>query len=167
MKRLRRRRPCVDGMHSGLVACVSNTLVCSHVGGCRCLFSKLVEYRFLAVSFSWCIFCLEDPSLKVRGTGSEAPGSRVEGLKSASSGFVNGGHDLTVQNAYIRTRFFSCVAQAPPWRQPQGKWMIVSVNSHTNATRIGWHLWEIDSRFAPGLTHSSKNAHPRRTTIEP
>jgi len=26
-----------------------------------------------------------------------------------------------------------------------------SVNSHTNATRIGWHLWEIDLRFAPGL----------------
>ena len=22
---------------------------------------------------------------------------------------------------------------------------------HTNATRIGWHLWEIDLRFAPGL----------------
>jgi len=32
-----------------------------------------------------------------------------------------------------------------------GKWMISLVNSHTNATRIGWHLWEIDFRFAPGL----------------
>ena len=29
--------------------------------------------------------------------------------------------------------------------------MVSSVNSHTNATRIGWHLWEIDLRFAPGL----------------
>ena len=29
--------------------------------------------------------------------------------------------------------------------------MISLVNSHTNATRIGWHLWEIDLRFAPGL----------------
>jgi len=29
--------------------------------------------------------------------------------------------------------------------------MVYSVNSHTNATRIGWHLWEIDLRFAPGL----------------
>ena len=30
--------------------------------------------------------------------------------------------------------------------------MIVSlVNSLTNATRIGWHLWEIDLRFTPGL----------------
>jgi len=29
--------------------------------------------------------------------------------------------------------------------------MVSSVNSHTNATRIGWHLWEIDWRFAPGL----------------
>jgi len=25
------------------------------------------------------------------------------------------------------------------------------VNSHTNATRIVWHLWDIDLRFAPGL----------------
>jgi len=29
--------------------------------------------------------------------------------------------------------------------------MVPLVNSHTNATRIGWHLWEIDLRFAPGL----------------
>ena len=29
--------------------------------------------------------------------------------------------------------------------------MVYLVNSHTNATRIGWHLWEIDLRFAPGL----------------
>ena len=39
----------------------------------------------------------------------------------------------------------------PPRRQPRGKWMVSLVNSHTNATRIGWHLWEIDLRFAPGL----------------
>jgi hypothetical protein len=36
----------------------------------------------------------------------------------------------------------------PPWRQPRGKSMVSLVNSHTNATRIGWHLWEIDLRFA-------------------
>jgi len=29
--------------------------------------------------------------------------------------------------------------------------MVSSVNFHTNATRIGWHLWGIDLRFAPGL----------------
>ena len=29
--------------------------------------------------------------------------------------------------------------------------MVSSVNSHTNATSIGWHLWEIDFRFATGL----------------
>jgi len=39
----------------------------------------------------------------------------------------------------------------PPWRQPRGKWMVSLVNSHTNATRIGWHLWDFDLRFAPGL----------------
>ena len=50
---------------------------------------------------------------------------------------------------------------SPPWRQPRGKSMVSSVNSHTNATRIGWHLWEIDLRFAtglpPGWVGSSKN----------
>ena len=29
--------------------------------------------------------------------------------------------------------------------------MVYLINSHINATRIGWHLWEIDLRFAPGL----------------
>ena len=29
--------------------------------------------------------------------------------------------------------------------------MVSVVNSHTNATRIGWHLWGIDFRFCPGL----------------
>ena len=42
-------------------------------------------------------------------------------------------------------------AGEPPWRQPRGKSMVSLVNSHTNATRIGWHMWAIDSRFAPGL----------------
>ena len=45
---------------------------------------------------------------------------------------------------------FSQVSPAP-WRQPRGKFMVSLVNSHTNATRIGWRLWEIDLRFAPGL----------------
>ena len=29
--------------------------------------------------------------------------------------------------------------------------MVSSVNPQTDATRIGWHLWEIDLRFATGL----------------
>ena len=41
--------------------------------------------------------------------------------------------------------------RSPPWRQPRGKSMVSSVNSHTNATSKRWHLWEIDLRFAPGL----------------
>ena len=39
----------------------------------------------------------------------------------------------------------------PPWSQPRGNSMVSLVNSHTNATRIGWNLWNIDLRFAPGL----------------
>ena len=38
--------------------------------------------------------------------------------------------------------------QSPPWSQPRGKSMVSLVNS---ATRIGWHLWEVDLRFAHGL----------------
>jgi len=40
---------------------------------------------------------------------------------------------------------------SPPWRHPRGKLMIPLVNSHTNTTRIGWHLLEIGPRFTPGL----------------
>ena len=40
---------------------------------------------------------------------------------------------------------------SPPKRQPRGKLMVSLVNSHTNATRIGRHRWEIDLKFAPGL----------------
>jgi len=29
--------------------------------------------------------------------------------------------------------------------------MVSLVNPHTHATRFGWHLWETDLRFAPGL----------------
>ena len=39
---------------------------------------------------------------------------------------------------------------SPPWRQARGKWMILLVDPHANATRIGRDLWEIDSRVAPG-----------------
>jgi len=39
----------------------------------------------------------------------------------------------------------------PPWRQPRGKSMVSLVNSPTHVTTIGWQLWEIDLRFAPGF----------------
>jgi len=38
--------------------------------------------------------------------------------------------------------------------------MVYLVNSHTHATRIGWHLWEIDSRFAPGLAPGCADVPP-------
>ena len=49
---------------------------------------------------------------------------------------------------------------SPSWRQPMGKWLVSSVNSHTDATWKRWHLWEIDLRFAldystPGRTRKS------------
>ena len=36
--------------------------------------------------------------------------------------------------------------------QLRGKSIVSLVNSHTNATRIGWHQWEIDLRFALNST---------------
>ena len=50
----------------------------------------------------------------------------------------------------LAAEFKKCT-HIPPWRQLRGNLMISLVKSHTNATRIGWHLWEIDLRFAPGL----------------
>jgi len=32
-----------------------------------------------------------------------------------------------------------------------GEWMVSFVNSHTNTTRIWWHMWDIDLIFAHGL----------------
>ena len=45
--------------------------------------------------------------------------------------------------------FFDSLPQ--PWGQPSGKTTVSSVNYHTNANRIGWHLWEINLRFATVL----------------
>ena len=53
----------------------------------------------------------------------------------------------------------------PPWRQPRGKWMVSLVNSHRNATRIGWHLWEIDLRFAPELPPGRGERAPRMRAL--
>ena len=54
----------------------------------------------------------------------------------------------------------------PPLRQLMGKLMVSLVNSHTNATRIGWHLWEIDLRFAPGLPPGwFRSASPSYSTL--
>ena len=51
-------------------------------------------------------------------------------------------------------------SHAPPWRHPRGKSMVSLVTSHTNATRIGWHLWEIDLIiFAPGLPLGRTDCH--------
>ena len=47
----------------------------------------------------------------------------------------------------------------PPWRQPRGKLVVSLVDSCTNATRIGWHLWELDLRFPLGLP-PEWTAHP-------
>ena len=47
--------------------------------------------------------------------------------------------------------FGAHVVSYPALEATQGQIDGLSANSHTNATRIGCHLWEIDLRFAPGL----------------
>jgi len=39
--------------------------------------------------------------------------------------------------------------------------MVYLVNSHSNATRIGWHLWEKDLRCAPGLATFARSFRRR------
>ena len=48
----------------------------------------------------------------------------------------------------------------PPWRQPKGKWMVSFVNSHTNTTSKGWHLWEIDFKICLQLDSRVEHIRP-------
>jgi len=48
--------------------------------------------------------------------------------------------------------------------------MVSFIKSRANATRIGWHLWEIDLRFAPGLPTGwilSSRSQPRHIKTAP
>jgi len=45
--------------------------------------------------------------------------------------------------------------------------MVSLVNSHTNATRIGWHLWVIGLRFAPGLPPGWPVLSTREQSVSP
>jgi len=45
--------------------------------------------------------------------------------------------------------------------------MVYLFNSHTNATKIGWHLWEIDLRFAHGLPPGWQRAHLPPQRVHP
>ena len=49
-----------------------------------------------------------------------------------------------------------------PWKQL----MVSPITFHAFATRIGWHLWEIDLRFSPGLPPRvvSGQKHPTAVT---
>jgi len=51
----------------------------------------------------------------------------------------------SVNSLPLSTRGALCiqVLVRPPWRQLSGKSMVSLVNSHANATRIGWHLWDL------------------------
>ena len=88
----------------------------------------------------------------VRGAGSRRSGSlhRMASNTGSNSGRLRFDHKEgdVVPDAI---QFLLDRSPTPPWRQPRGESMISLVNSHTNSTRIGWHLWEIDLRFAPGL----------------
>ena len=135
----------------------------SLLGGCCVIFLRMLG--------TCCIFpgrdLLDFERLHIRGEVSrrqllpQEVARAVLGLKSSNLRPQRG--VSTLRTALIHPhRFFSVRRNAcgigvgvPPWRQPRGKWMVSLVNSHTNATRIGWHLWEIDLRFAPGLLPGS------------
>ena len=50
-----------------------------------------------------------------------------------------------------------------------GKLTVSLVHYYTNATRTGWHLWDIDLRFAPGLPPGwgTRTRTPPRTCTRP
>ena len=79
--------------------------------------------------------------------------SESESEHSSAPSSRSGGGD----RSYKESLLCSATGVLPPnprplWRQPRGKSMVSLVNFHTNATRIRWHLWEIDLRFAPRVT---------------
>jgi len=82
-----------------------------------------------------------------RGWTSPAGLAGSEGSEELLGVDAMGDHGL----AEVRTPSCLSTSCVPPWSQPRGKPMVYSVSSHTNATRIGCHLWEIDLIFAPGL----------------
>ena len=43
--------------------------------------------------------------------------------------------------------------------------MVYIVNSHTNATRIGWHLWEIDQELPLGYLQGDSPSHSVRILV--
>jgi len=75
--------------------------------------------------------------------------------RPGDSKLSRGGYRARVDRARVACevahRLLPARRQRDGLEQPRGKWMVSLVNSHTKATRIGWHLWEIDLRFAPGL----------------
>ena len=81
----------------------------------------------------------------------------IGGTIIGASEVIGGASDVEcVESAVVRVRHqpqtgLHTTSPQPPWRQPRGKLMVDSVNSYTNANRIGWHLCEIDLRFAPGV----------------
>jgi len=79
------------------------------------------------------VFRVSGSTLKIR--------SRVSG-----SGFLDSESGLSVKGRGLRVR---CEAAQ---EATQGQMDFLSVNSHTNATRNGCHLWEIDLKSAPGLS---------------
>ena len=53
-------------------------------------------------------------------------------------------------------------ASNPPWRQRKGKLMVSLVDSYANVTRIGWHLWQIDSDLPLGYLQGGFSLEPAR-----
>ena len=105
------------------------------------------------------------PSGKSRGAG---PGSVAFVDNLAMGAFVNAllamlaadaEKVLTCMPHYAfpeyQLLYFVCFSRMPvityATLEARGQLMVSLVNSHTNATSIGWHLCENGLRFAPGL----------------
>jgi len=80
--------------------------------------------------------------VEVQYPGLDAPEPSMDAL-SLRSDVISSINILSLTPLRAARRSTRSSPLSPPWRQPRGKSMVSLVNYHTNATRIGWHLWEI------------------------
>ena len=108
------------------------------------------------------IYWLAKRTRRTLGQGAAGGGAAGQSVTSAPRIQLKPGFHSALPNTFHAPALRSLALVQSIWSRQFGetglhpggtrvKLIISSVNPHTNATRIGWNLWDIDSRLAPGL----------------
>ena len=96
-----------------------------------------------------------------RGCGAKNLDSKSQTESPTPRGSKPARHPLATRAGIRGSKLWGSPHSLPPWGQPRVKSMVSLINSHTNAARVGWHLWEIDLRFADQLPTSGTKSPSR------